>query len=93
VSESEARRMGLAIREVQAYAVGSTQVKNPARLAVGSRTALWIGAPPQCRVPRADRPGALYFAVEVSDSRGTGRARDTLSRVCGDLSARHAHAG
>jgi predicted aspartyl protease len=34
VSESEARRMGLAIREVQAYAVGSTQVKNPARLAI-----------------------------------------------------------
>jgi predicted aspartyl protease len=34
VSESEARRMGLAVRELKAYAAGSTQVKNPARLAV-----------------------------------------------------------
>jgi hypothetical protein len=33
VSESEARRMGLAIRETQGYAIGYTQAKNPARLA------------------------------------------------------------
>ena len=34
VSESEARRMGLAVREVHAYARGFTQAKNSTRLAV-----------------------------------------------------------
>lgn len=40
VSESEARRMGLAIREVHGYARGYTPAKNPARLAVAGEMGL-----------------------------------------------------
>jgi predicted aspartyl protease len=40
VSESEARRMGLAFRETHGYAVGYTQAKNPARLAVAKELRL-----------------------------------------------------
>jgi predicted aspartyl protease len=40
VTESEARRMGLAIREVHGYARGYTQAKNPARLAVAGEVGL-----------------------------------------------------
>jgi len=40
VSESEARRMGLAIRETQGYAIGYTQAKNPARLATAKELRL-----------------------------------------------------
>jgi hypothetical protein len=36
VSESEARRMGLAIRETHGYALGSTQARNPVRLGVAA---------------------------------------------------------
>lgn len=34
ITESEARRLGLAIREAQGYATGSTQARNAARLAI-----------------------------------------------------------
>lgn len=40
VSESEARRMGLAIREVQAYARGYTGAKNSTRLAIAGELRL-----------------------------------------------------
>jgi predicted aspartyl protease len=40
VTESEARRMGLAIREVHGYARGYTQAKNSARLAVAGEVGL-----------------------------------------------------
>src|ERR1039457_2562750 len=40
VTESEARRMGLAIREVHGFARGYTQAKNPTRLAVAGELRL-----------------------------------------------------
>lgn len=40
VTESEARRMGLALREVHGYATGSTGARNAARLAVAREVRL-----------------------------------------------------
>jgi len=40
LTESEARRMGVAIRETHGYALGYTQAKNPARLAVAGELRL-----------------------------------------------------